>query len=111
LTYGKTEGVMRQFLYIENENGTRRTEYFYPIVDFQINDSSYAFYGSTLQHDELHRGDTVPVLYDKHDPSKAYVYSALGFWAPTLAYFFPFFLLITMLFGLDYIPKVVKINF
>lgn len=105
INYSKTQGVVRHFRYFENKGSQRPRTTWYPLVDFKVNDVQYSCYGSKYQHEELFMNDTVTVLYNKADPNDAYVYSALGFWAPTLVYLVPLVLVISLLFGLDYSPK------
>ena len=109
-TYNKTKGIVRYFLYKENESSRRKTKTFYPLVDFTVKNTNYTCLGSSFQHEEIYRGDTVSVIYNEKDPEQAYVYTFLGFWGPTLVYFIPIALIISLGFGLDYIPKIIKIK-
>ena len=110
ITFTQTFGVVRHFIYFKNKTSRKKTTTWYPLVDFKINNKTYSCYGSSLQHDELFMNDRVRVLYDPNNAEDAYVYSALGFWAPTLSYLIPLVLIISLGFGLDYIPKIIRIK-
>ncbi|MFT3679923.1 MAG: DUF3592 domain-containing protein [Ferruginibacter sp.] len=83
----------------------------YPVIRFNLNNSSYDFEGSSFLYAGSQMGDSVPVIFDPGDPSKAFVYTYLGFWAPELVYLLPFSLTLTLMVFLDSIPQYFTIRF
>jgi hypothetical protein len=102
ITYTKTYGTVYAFL--ERPSSGRSGVRYYPVVDFTINGEKHRCYGSRYEHDELRDGDTVAVIYNPVDPDNAYVYNALGYWAPPFVYIIPLGLLLTLISGISSIP-------
>ena len=48
ITYPKTQGVVRHFIYFQSKSRRNRTTW-YPLVDFKVNDVQYSCYGSRYQ--------------------------------------------------------------
>lgn len=111
ITFSKTIGEVRHFGYykIPYKRGYRIA--WYPIVDFSLENKNYSFLGSDVQHDELNRGDKVELIYNPKNPSDAYIYSWLGFWAPPLVYFIPIFIIVSgFLLSVGFLPRVLVIK-
>jgi hypothetical protein len=105
ITFKKTKGIIDSFTFTEyaSSRGGKRTSY-YPVVFYQVENNTYRCLGSKFQRDGSHVNDSVTVIYNQSNPSKAFVYSFLGFWAPELIYAIPLVLILTLLTSLDIIP-------
>lgn len=106
ITFKKTQAVIESFTFSDftGSRGRKRTNY-YPVASYQVDNKTYRCLGSKFQHEGLDVHDSVAVIYDQQDHSKAYVYNFLGFWAPELVYVIPLLLLLSLLVSLDRIPK------
>ena len=107
ITFSKTNGMIRHFVFSEDETGSRTKTTWYPLIDFEIKSQKISFYGSDLEHDEFDRGDIVPVIYNAKNPKDAYVYSFPGFWGPSLLYFLPVFVFASaFLLSVGFLPRI-----
>lgn len=94
ITYKNTTGVYLNHT-IENRkvnsrNGRTYTESIYtPVVRIEVDGKRYHFISNHFLHDEADIGHEVPVKYNKHNPSKAFVNTFLGYWGPPLLYVIP----------------------
>ena len=112
LRYHKTVGVVDAFTFTEYDGYRGKRTRYYPVVKFTVNADTFTCYGSSLQHDGLYVHDSIRVMYDPGNPSKAYVYTFLGFWAPRLTYIIPLsVILLLTFFGLTNIPRYFSIKF
>jgi hypothetical protein len=112
LTFEKTKGEIESFLFKEStgKRGGKVTRY-YPVVQYQVGDTLYSCLGSEFLHEGSYLHDKVPIIYQPDNPSHAFVYSFLGFWATELVYIIPFSLMLTLMVFLDSIPKYITIRF
>ncbi len=110
-TCKKTTGVIKYFEQrkYNSRGGIKYNEY--PLVDFVVDGNTYEFYGNRYQRDNLYAGDTVKVIYDPAFKRNAYINTFVGFWAPEVVYVIPISLILFLVFGLDSIPKKIKIEF
>ncbi|MBS1511560.1 MAG: hypothetical protein JST86_12005 [Bacteroidetes bacterium] len=106
IRFDKTTGTVDHFTFY---NGYRRT-YYYPVVYYQVKDSSYLCVGNNMEKDELFVGDNVNVLYDPGNPDDGYLYTFIGYWGSTIVITVPCFLVATLLFGIDTIPNTIRIK-
>lgn len=51
---------------------------FYPLITFSVNNRQYQFTGD--ENIRFVKGETVPVLYYRSNPTKAFVYTFGSFW-------------------------------
>ncbi len=112
-SYNKAEGTVKYFYFTENKNSRRKKTTYYPIVEYQVSNNNYLCKGSRFQHEEVFVNDIVAVLYNPNKPKEAYVYTAMGYWAPSLMYIIPIPIFLFLIFGLDMVPKyfTLKKNF
>ena len=110
-TYKHTMGVVVTFV-------DKRTYYLvrsnvdpYPVISFKVGDSTYTALGSAYQESSVHENDSLLVMYDAHDPSRNYINTFTGGWAPVAVYLAPSVFIITLIFGMDTFPKLMTINF
>ena len=112
VTYIKTTGTVRNFVYETKVSGRKTITIWYPIVDFKVGKESFAFFGSDAEHEELNPGDDIEIIYNKHNPKKAFVYTFPGFWGPPLYYFIPLFIVFSgVLLSVGFIPKIIVLKF
>lgn len=104
ITFSRAKGKVTSFIVTENKTGKRNTKYF-PVAEFQVNDTIYTSIGSHYEHQNVYLHDSVSIIYDPKNPTKSYHFSFNGFWSPELVYVLPFSLLLTLMFFLDSIPN------
>jgi hypothetical protein len=110
LTYTKTKGIVSSIIYRESRSrGGTRTNY-YPVVDFIANNQKISCVGGRFGREETYMNDSLVVIYNSNSPAKAFVYDFLGFWATELVFVIPFSLLLTLILGVDGIPKLITIR-
>ena len=110
-TYRHTTGVVATFVDKRTYYLIRSTVDLYPVVAFKVGDSSYTALGSAYEESSVHEGDPLPVIYAADNPSKNFINTFTGGWAPVAVYFAPSVLIITLIFGMDTFPKLMTINF
>ncbi len=110
-TYKHTTGVVTTFVDKSTYYISKSTVDPYPVVAYKVGDSTYTALGSAYQESSLHEDSAIGVLYDAHNPSKNFINTFSGGWAPVAVYFAPIALFITLLFGMDTFPKLITIEF
>ncbi|MBP6430160.1 MAG: DUF3592 domain-containing protein [Ferruginibacter sp.] len=111
LTFIKTTGIIREYESQLNYGGRRTTISYFPLVDFNLGEATYSFYGSSNLHETYVEGSKVPVIYNPKNPSKAYVYTFLGYWGNSFLIVFPIFVVLSMfLLSVGVLPKILVIN-
>jgi hypothetical protein len=81
-----------------------------PIIEFLVANKSITFEGTSNM--DVETGDKVQVIYKISDPTKAQVYSFVGFWLTPLLYcIVPMMLLIAIVFSFLSPSQTVVLNF
>ncbi|MFI5150288.1 MAG: DUF3592 domain-containing protein [Bacteroidia bacterium] len=83
---------------------------YYPLVQFKASDKNVTFYAE--ENLDVHPGDPVQVIYNTHDPEKAWLYSLGGFWiTPFFWCVAPFMILAAFLFSYLHAGDIILVNF
>jgi hypothetical protein len=109
-TYETTVGTVTGFDYrqVPGKYGPRTRSY--PIVEFETEKYRVGFRIPNYMKDMVNVGGSVLVMYDRENPSNAYVKNFYGLWGNVFIFLLPFFLIWTVcIFHYDLIPKVIKV--
>lgn len=110
LTYERATGVVDGYHAEEVRTKKGKRIKRYPRIVFKAPGGEVVFYATSLLYDQTSDGHRVVVLYNKKDPTKAFVQNSLGLFGPDLVWILPVFLILTGCFlGPGIIPTRFKI--
>ena len=112
LTYNKTEGVVAGY---HDEWVKKRVRHRYkrqyPIIRFNTGTHQVTFLAPSYMYELSLDRVTYPVIYSAKDPTKAYVFTFMGFVGNTFLFLGPFiFVWSAFLLGPGFLPKIIRFN-
>jgi hypothetical protein len=107
LTYERTTGTVVGYYTQESRTKPGISVTKYPVVLFHTANAEVTFYAPPFMSGITSEGHAVQVLYNKKDPTKAFVNSSLGLFGPNLVWLLPLFLMFT---GCFFAPGIIPVR-
>jgi hypothetical protein len=111
LTYSKTEGVVAGYHDEWINKGRHRYKKQYPLIRFNTATHQITFLAPSYMYELSLDRVTYPIIYSAKNPTKAYVFTFMGFLGNTFLFLGPFILVWSaFLLGPGFLPQTIRFN-